>query len=106
MARPLDRARTIANLSSEKKELKVLTSRKNLILHGFLSDRVGSLVPYKKFHRGKVVKPKITEEGAEYWSDSENEDAARENSETFQPPETEGALLFILSQNFLLYIPF
>ena len=57
---------------------------------------MGSLVPYKKFHRGKVVKPKITKEGAKYWSDSEKEDAAKENSETFQPAENEGELPIIL----------
>ena len=60
-------------LSAEKKDLKTLTCRKNLIKHGFLSDQVGSLVQYKKFHKGKVTKPKITDEGAEYWSDSEDD---------------------------------
>ena len=38
-----------------------------------MSDQVGSLVQYKKFHKGKVTKPKITDEGAEYWSDSEDD---------------------------------
>ena len=62
--------------------MRALTSRKNLVKYGFLSEQIGSLVQYKKFHKGRVVKPKTNEEGADYWSDSEDEYSEDENTNT------------------------
>ena len=75
----MNRSRTFSNLSTDKKDFRALTSRRNLIKHGFLSDQVESLVQYKKFHKGRIIRPKISEEGADYWSDSENEESIDED---------------------------
>ena len=79
---PLDMAHMISNLPAEKKDVRALTSRKNLVKYGFLSDQIGSLVQYKKFHKGRIVKPKTNKEGAEYWSDSEDKDSEGEKTNT------------------------
>ena len=78
--------------------MRALTSRKNLFKYGFLSDQIGSLVQYKKFHKGRVVKPKTNSQGADYWSASEDEesnDGYSDNMNDSQVAKDEGAFTFI-----------
>ena len=61
-----DRVSTILNLDSSYFDLKSLITEDKLKEHGFLSEMVGSRVPFMRFRNGVPLKEKVVveDEGA------------------------------------------
>ena len=79
---PLERAQTILNLPSGSFDLKRLVTEDNLKRVGFLSARVGSIIPFQKFKKGVPLKSTtqqthhIDEENLEGENVNQNEGAS------------------------------
>lgn len=82
---PANRTRAFLDLPQIRFDLKDLITEQNLKTVGFLSEHVGTRVPYKRFRNGTVLKEKKDKHHVKD-SDSENSSSSEGIDDGARPP--------------------